>query len=205
MPASSWLDQRAEKRTVHPWPGALPVPGDGVIVIGIATAGSTIRDLARQQIRLALQQLLGQLLGLPPDGIALKSDAGQAPRIARGANAAARNVGLSISHEAGLSLAAVNLHGAVGVDLMRVQEVADWEMVARDYLGAAVADALAGTSPERRSQAFVRAWTAREAGLKCQGLPLTEWTPPPPCQPEPCRNFELALPQGLIGTLAIPA
>lgn len=203
MPAAS----RTEKRIVYPWPGALPVPvpQDGLIVIGIATVGSTIRTLARQQIRVALRQLLGELLGLSPDRIALQSEAGRPPRIAITDAGATRNVGCSISHEAGLSLAAINLHGAVGVDLMRVQQVPDWEMLARDYLGAAIAAVLAGTSPERRAQAFAKAWTEREASLKCQGLPLSEWTSSPPCQIVACRSVALALPQGLVGTLAIPA
>ena len=201
MPVSS----RTEKRPVHPWPGTLPVPDDGRIVVGITTAGGTNRELARKQTRLAVRQLLGELLDLPPDDIELKSAAGQAPHIVLTTNGATRNVGLSISHEAGLSLAAINLHGKVGVDLMQVQEVPDWEMVARDYLGAAIADELARVSPERRAKVFAKAWTAREASLKCQGLQLTEWMPSPPFQVLPCRSFELALPEGVVGTLVIPA
>ena len=192
---------------VHPWPCLLPLPlpGNGLIVMSIATAGAIKRDFPRQQIRLALRQVLAEWLGLAPDDIGLTSEAGQAPRLALAGNGAAPTVGLSISHETGLSLAAINLHGAVGVDLMRVQEVPDWESVARDYLGGASADALAGASPERRSQAFSRAWTAHEASLKCQGLPLAEWMPSLPFRALPCRCFDLALPDGLIGTLAVPA
>ena len=186
---------------VHAWPGVLPAPADGLIVIRVET--STTRDLARQQIRLALRQLLGQLLALPLAAIGLDWEKGQAPRITLHASDAASNVGISISHEPGMALAAIHLHGAVGVDLMRLQDVPDWKMVARDYLGAAITAALAGMPPEQRARAFARAWTAQEASLKCRGLPLSEWVAP--TLPAPCRRFELALPDELIGTLAIPA
>ena len=205
-----WTPVASDRPAVHPvhaWPGVLPAPVDGLIVIRIDT--SSIRDLARQQIRLASRQLLCQLWGVPLAAIGLeaKAGAGQAPRITLHAgvalDVAASNIGISISHEPGVALAAIHLHGAVGVDLMRMQDVPDWKMVARDYLGAGTAAALAGMSPERRTRAFARAWTAQEASLKCRSLPLGEWVVP--TLPAPCHSFELALPDDLVGTLAIPA
>ena len=176
-----------------------PASGDGWFVLGVATAGLG-RGAARQAVRLALRQALAQLWEVAPQRLEVWSTPGCAPRLARD-GAALAGPGLSISHDDGCSLAAVNLRGAVGVDLMRVQELPDWHAVARDYLGPAQADALARLAPPHRARAFAQAWSAREADLKCHGLALAEW----PAAPAPCRRIELALPDGWCGTLALPA
>jgi 4'-phosphopantetheinyl transferase len=191
---------------VHPWPGALPVPVEGVIVIGLITAD---RSSARAQIRLAVRQMLGQFLARSPEQIVLTSTPGQAPVIAvRGIES---RVGLSISHEAGLSLAAINLDGRIGVDLMRVPQANnhdhdhDWMelmTMARDYLGPAGAMALAGVAPDRRHIAFARAWSAHEANLKCRDLALAEWRTMPP--PAVLRIAALDLPAPFVGAVATP-
>jgi len=186
---------------VHPWPGALPAAHDGLIVIGIAAPPGERREVARERVRLAVRQAAAQLSGLAPEQIELTSQPGQAPRLRLSSAGATSTAGLSISHEDGLSLAAIHLHGAVGIDLMRVQDVPDWQTVARDYLGDAVAGALAQLPPEERALAFAQAWTAREAGLKCEGLPLAEWTALS-CATR-WRRLELALPAGLCGSLAV--
>jgi 4'-phosphopantetheinyl transferase len=186
---------------VHPWPGALPAAHDGLIVIGIAASPGERREVARERVRLAVRQAAAQLSGLAADQIELASQPGQAPRLRLTSAGVTSNAGLSISHEDGLSLAAIHLHGPAGVDLMRIQDVPDWQAVARDYLGEAVADALAQLAPPQRMIAFARAWTRREAGLKCEGLPLGEWTALP-CAAR-WRHRELALPAGPCGTLVI--
>ena len=89
-----------------------------MLVIRLATDGE--RASARAQVRQAVRQALCAWLALAPDQIALTSTPGQAPRLVL---KGARTAGLSVSHEAGLSLAAINLHGRIGVDLMRVPEL----------------------------------------------------------------------------------
>ncbi|WP_122697970.1 4'-phosphopantetheinyl transferase superfamily protein, partial [Pseudomonas viridiflava] len=74
--------------------------------------------------------------------------------------------GLSFSHESGLSVAAVNLSGLVGVDVMTVQNVPDWQTVARDYLGPTVTHRLQETPEGARNLAFANAWCQHEALLK---------------------------------------
>jgi 4'-phosphopantetheinyl transferase len=195
---------------VQAWPGAAPVTAGAIVVIGVATAHSQRRDAARLQLRRALREVLAGLLGLAPENIQLSAVAGQAPRIVLDAKACADRglaqdtagrIGCSLSHEAGLSLAAINLDGPIGVDLMRVQEIPDWEMVARDYLGGQAAAALAGVAPQQRARAFAKAWTAREASLKCLGRPLGEWSP----ERLPCKTVQLDLPPALAGALAVAA
>lgn len=201
------------KHAVHPWPGALPAPCEGVIVIALATDGDRSRADARAQIRLAVRQMLGTLLGLTPEQIVLVSMQGQAPAIAIATDDAQGQrsgcgIGLSISHETGLSLAAINLHGPIGVDLMRVPQASDrddWNdllLLARDYLAPACAAALADVASELRHTAFASAWTAHEASLKCRGLVLAEWHPAPPMAISLAapRITRLDLPALFIGT-----
>ncbi|MDC8758366.1 4'-phosphopantetheinyl transferase family protein [Janthinobacterium fluminis] len=184
---------------VQPWPGPPAAPRDGVFVIGVAGPAGAPRAWARGQVRLAARQALAQLAGLPPEHIQIAAQPGRAPRALWDGGAA----GLSFSHADGLSLAAVNLGGDVGVDLMRVGDWPDWQAVARDYLGPATAEALARCAPGQRARAFAQAWTAREASLKYAGLALGEWMPGVPARA--WRSLTLALPAGLAGTLALPA
>jgi 4'-phosphopantetheinyl transferase len=204
------------RHAVHRWPGVLPAPREGVIVIAIATVDARSRADARAQIRLAVRQVLGPLLGRSPEQIVLTSMPGQAPLIAiatDGAPAQGSGIGLSISHETGLSLAAINLDGPIGVDLMRVPQASgsdNWNdllLLARDYLAPARAAALADIAPELRHTAFASAWTTHEASLKCRGLVLAEWHQASSSMAVPLaalRITALDLPAPFIGTVVTP-
>jgi 4'-phosphopantetheinyl transferase len=103
---------------------------------------------------------------------------------------------LSFSHDANYALAAFNLQGPIGADLMQVQDIPDWQAVARDYLGPGVASALPAAS---RPLAFTQAWTQREAALKCHAQQISEWQADLPGQ-----SIALALPvAGLLGHIHI--
>ncbi|WP_157808699.1 MULTISPECIES: 4'-phosphopantetheinyl transferase family protein [unclassified Janthinobacterium] len=143
--------------------------GDGVLVIGIAAV--LPRAEARLRIRAAVREAMATWLKLDTEAISVASTPGAPPRLLFPGGVA----GLSFSHDEGLSLAAINLHGAVGVDAMRVQDIADWFTLARDYLGPQVAEALAACPDAQRPLALAQAWTAREAALKCAGRQLAEW------------------------------
>jgi 4'-phosphopantetheinyl transferase len=185
----------------HPvlwWPARLAPACAGVVVIGVA--GATSRPAARAAIRAALRDAVAQLAGVPGADVAILSEPGRAPAVSiRGMRGLP---GIAISHDADLSLGAINLDGPVGVDLMRVSEIPDWRAVAHDYLGPAVTATLDATAPALRARAFAQAWTAREARLKCHGMPLAEWTPQ--AGHLACRDIALALPPGFAGSVAIP-
>ncbi len=157
--------------TVHPWPGPTPALTDGVFVIGVQTSPQRAR--ARAQIREALQQTLAAVLGLPHESISIASTAGQPPSIVLADDP--RNIGCSFAHENCYALAAVNLKGTIGVDLMRVQAISDWQTVARDYLGPTASATLNDTATVDLPIAFAQAWTRHEAALKCNGQQLSEW------------------------------
>jgi len=143
--------------------------GDGVLVIGIAAVLPRLE--ARLRLRAAVREAAAHWLKLGIDTISVESTPGTPPRLLLPGRAAS----LSFSHDEGLSLAAIGLHGAVGVDAMRVQDIADWFHLARDYLGPQAAEALSACTDAQRPLALAQAWTAREAALKCAGRQLAEW------------------------------
>jgi 4'-phosphopantetheinyl transferase len=142
---------------------------------------------------------LEQWLELPSGAITFISAPGFAPRLLIDG---LPEPGFSISHEAGFSIAAVNLHGAVGVDLMQVQAVPDWHAVSQDYLGAEVATRLSGMPESIRPIAFAKAWCRREAFLKLHGLALDEWTAQGGLQGV---GVEVELAEGMVGVVALGA
>ena len=202
---------------VHPWPASRALlmagarndsewltTGSGAVpellVISVATPKSTLRDAARAQLRGALCEVLSLQLGCAPESIVLKSIPGQALRVERPGHG--QNIGLSASHEAGLSVAALRRSGPVGVDIMRIAPAFDWQAVARDYLGPQAFGRIARHSLLEQSQAFAREWTRLEAGLKCLGLALQEWNTALAERLESCQLTELDLPSGLCGAVA---
>jgi 4'-phosphopantetheinyl transferase len=190
----------AGARPVHWWPASLTPAPDGVLVIGVESGE---RSTARAHIRTALRAALERLLDAPAEAVAIVSGEGRAPAISvRGCAATAP--GLSISHDAPWSLAAINLNGPVGIDVMRVQDIPDWRAVAQDYLGPEVTARLATLPAAQRAAAFARAWSAHEARLKCLGLGLAEWTPALAESLAACVVLPLALPDSHAGTLALP-
>ncbi|MEN3296301.1 MAG: 4-phosphopantetheinyl transferase [Burkholderiales bacterium] len=193
---------------VQPWPGLHSLSAAALradanpVVLAVATPDTAIRDVARGLVRQALREVLGVLLECPPEAVPLVSQPGQPLRL----NTGGRQIGLSVSHERGLTLAAIHVGGAVGIDLMRIEQRADWlpdwEPVALAYLGGEARNRIARHSPVERPQSFAREWTGHEACLKCGGLPLQEWSPALQQKLLRCRLFELDLPERFIGTLA---
>lgn len=171
---------------------------DGLYLVALPTACGQQRDPARQQIRAAARAALAGLLDVAASQITLHSTPGQPPHAA----VDGRVIGISFSHEDGLSLAALHLHGPVGIDILRIRELPDWEALARDYLGPHCASALRAEAPEARPRALAQAWTAHEARLKCLGLQLTEWAHLPPAAHQPLASTTLALALALAPDLA---
>lgn len=181
------------------WPDAVPRWQDGVLLIGLRHRPGTARDSARLRVRQVLSEILPLVLDGPQRAIDVDSQAGQAPQIRIPGHPGA---GLSISHEADFSVAAVHLNGPVGIDVMAVQDTSDWQGVASDYLGPQVLARLCAAHQAQRARLFTRAWCEREARLKCAGQALSEWSL---AVQGAGRTLEVGLPEGLIGVLALPA
>ena len=177
-----------------------PASASPVQVVGVR--GQPDRATARRTIRLALLAALAERSGLPASLIQLCGAPGEAPY----ALLDGRRIALSISHDGDLSVAALRLDGgAVGIDLMQVTDVPDWQAVARGYLGPACAAALARVPAPVRAATFARAWSEREARLKCLGLPLAEWRTGEESGLQVCHCLSLALPDGYGGSVAVPS
>jgi len=177
------------------WPEQRPARTAQAFVLALALPPSLPRPQARQALRQALLEALAQRLGVAAAALRLETPPGLAPQL-RGYG----GIGISFSHEAGLSLAAVNLLGPVGVDLLLdAPAPPDWQTVARDYLGP---QALA----TMRAQDFGPAWAAHEARLKFHGQALSEWRPSmaEAAWLAACQCHALRLPPGWLGSLALP-
>ncbi len=195
--------------TVHAWPQALPLAlhelasAPGLTVIRVDWPGPTSRPAARAGIRVAVCETIAAFLGQPVSAITLRSVPGQPLLL----DSPGLGMGLSVSHEAGISLAALHVHGPVGLDVLRVGQDAlpDWAQLAHDYLGPAVHARLVRLAPVHRAAAFAQEWTRLEARLKCLGMALTEWTPALAQALASCRLHTLDLPAPWCGALALPA
>jgi 4'-phosphopantetheinyl transferase len=88
---------------------------------------------------------------------------------------------------------------------MSILPVPDWEPVARDYLGPEAASKLVARLAGERDAAFSHAWSEHEARLKCLGLQLAEWCEERVVALQACRCLPLALPDGYVGYVALPA
>ena len=203
-----WRLQRPEATVaVHPWPASRHLLdtasgiGSDLLVISVATPDSPLRDTARTQVRGALREVLGLQLGCSPEAVNLCSVPGQALRVALPGHAISA-IGLSASHEAGLSVAAIRQGGPVGIDIMRIAPAFDWQAVARDYLGPQAWHRIASQPEPDQPQAFAREWTRLEAGLKCLEIGLQEWCPALTQQLESSCFMELDMPAGLCGAVA---
>ena len=189
---------------VLPWPAQAALKRQQehatLFVISITTVETNDRRAARRQIRTALAEALGVLLGSDPSHYQLDPTRGKPPRLQ------GTTIGVSISHESGLSVAAINLHGAVGIDIVRRDIVAaaesDWTRLAHDYLGPTASKRIASCDSAQGPDCFASEWTTREARLKCSGSALVEWFLQPDALSQyAARTLDLAMPY--IGTLVV--
>lgn len=172
---------------------------DRVVVATIETPETRLRDRARSLVRATLQTVLAEKLGAVEETIRLISQPGHPIRLAPPWS----HVGISVSHEAGLSIMAIHLGGAIGIDLLHLDTpLPDITTLSRDYLGPEVSTELAVLATERQQAAFAPAWCRFEAKLKCLGLPLTEWTPALESRLATCSVTDLPMPTGWAAAVA---
>ena len=179
---------------------ALTGAAPDLLVISVVTPDSPVRHVARMQLRTAVREVLGLQLDCAPESIVLSSRPGQAIRVDLPRQGI--GIGLSVSHEAGLSVAAIHRCGPVGIDILRLPQEFDWQPVARDYLGPQVLARIAALPTDQQPPAFAHEWTRLEAGLKCLGVGLQEWNPSLAKRLESCRFIGLDLQAGLFGAVA---
>ena len=184
-----------------PWAAMLP-RSEPVFVIAVKTPDHPDRTVARTTIRTAIKDVLGELWGCAPTHVTLAHTPGE-PLRAQGPNSL--EWGLSVSHDAGLSVAAVNRSGPVGVDIVCESQAFDWHAVAHDHLGPTMARQLASHPLASQNHQFLRAWARHEACLKCLSLGLVEWSPALQTRLATLQVVDLELPAGWLGAVAFPS
>lgn len=193
--AVKWLDMPLSDQL-----SGLQLPRQMPLVLGLRLPQDLQRPQARQAARDLLRAALSGHCGLPVDEINLNDQPGQALHALT-----AGQVGLSISHARGACLVGMIEGASIGVDLLDLDEVADgptaWsrserERMARDYFGQPLLATAA------LAEDFAHAWCRFEAGLKCLGLSLTEWSQELSDRMAGCNIADLELPAPWIGAVA---
>ncbi len=177
--------------------GVLALPADKAALPPDAPPERQRRQ-QRAAARTALAAELAAALGLPAAEITLSDERGQPPQAQRRAGAVLPAIGLSIGHEAALSLVAWHWDGPVGVDVLRLPDAmtrAEMDTLSQLYLGLKMPWAVVDTgSSAIEVRAFALTWAMHEARLKCAGLALAEWTPALKQRLAGLQCAELALP-----------
>ena len=187
---------------IYSWPeSAASIPiNQSLLVIGVVTPPTILRAQARKRVRIALKQVLAAKLACPVAEIKLSMHAGQGLKLLQ----PKQTIGLSVSHESGLSLIAINMNGRVGVDLIDIKTIPninEIDALANDYLGVKTAQHLFNLQPEQQSMAFAIAWTEFEAHLKYQEKNLSEYDSANILQTSNVIARQLTMPEGYIGTV----
>jgi 4'-phosphopantetheinyl transferase len=82
------------------------------------------------------------------------------------------DIDFNLSHTRDLVVAAVASHGAVGVDVEKIEQTkADFDL-ARTYFAPAEVEILRRAPPREQAACFFRLWTLKEAYLKATGAGL---------------------------------
>lgn len=117
-----------------------------------------------------LRRILAGALGISPSEVRFAYGAYGKP-MAEGEPA--HGIRFNVSHSGGLFVCAVAAGREVGVDVERIRpDLAD-EAIARQFFSPSEVAELLATPSERRTEAFLRCWTRKEAYVKATGLGLS--------------------------------
>lgn len=114
-----------------------------------------------------LRRILGNELGVAPDGVRLTYGPAGKPLLAGGAE----DVHFNVSHTDGLAVIAL-ARRPVGVDVERVRAVSDPAGLVRRFFSPGERDAFGDLPEPLRPAGFFRGWTCKEALIKASGLSI---------------------------------
>lgn len=113
--------------------------------------------------RAGLRAVLARYVGVGPEALSIRRAGEGRPRLV----GTATPIVFSATHSDGLALVAVARRDPLGLDVERVREVVERDVIARRYFDPADAEALAAaTTEEARRLAFFLGWTRLEARAK---------------------------------------
>jgi len=171
----SGADAEARGYWLDPEAAALPEEAGLVRELGPAERSLLARRAhpeARRAFLVAralLRRTLAARLGAVPAEVALAGGGSEPIRLL--APHGARGLHASLAHTRGLVVCAVG-NAPVGVDVERLDRPVRALALARRFFSGPEARALADVPEEGRGAAFLRVWTAKEAGLKACGRGL---------------------------------
>jgi 4'-phosphopantetheinyl transferase len=124
----------------------------------------------RPSTRAQLVRLAGQLI------VPIAGKAGSLEETAKGprGGGAWSDLSFSVAYAGHRALVGVARHWRLGVDLLEVLPIPEWQAVAALYLAPETLSRLQRLPARELPAAFAIAWTAREADLKCLAIGLTE-------------------------------
>lgn len=164
-----------------------PAPGE-LHLWRLETDGDDPRGAARA----AMASILAEYLGATAE---LRPDANGKPRLA----AEPERLSFNLSHSGELALVAIAPGGVeVGVDVERRKPRRDLVRLARRWLPAADAEAVAAADEAELQPVFYSAWTRHEARVKCAGTGIAG----PPPGPEVVA-YGLSIDEGYAAAVAI--
>jgi 4'-phosphopantetheinyl transferase len=118
----------------------------------------------------ALRTVLARCLGADPATVRYAAGEHGKPALVPGGG----ELEFSLSHAGDVALVAATRAGPVGVDVERLRAFPDALAIADAHFSAAERRALRSVPADRRAEAFLRAWTRKEAVVKAAGGGLAE-------------------------------
>jgi 4'-phosphopantetheinyl transferase len=151
-----------------PWPPATLArslaPGEWCRADRFRSRGHRQRFIAGRGM---LRHLLAAYLGAQPGDLELRSGAGGKPEVA--IPPGGPSVRFNCSHSQGRAVYGVTLRRRIGVDVEVVRPVPEAVAIAERWFSPPERAQLLASPPGRRSEAFLRTWTVKEAYLKARG------------------------------------
>src|SRR5262245_37690563 len=116
--------------------------------------------------RSRLRELLGLVVGCPPDAVRFVAGPGGKPRLD---GPVGERLRFNMAHSSALMLCAVAVDRDVCVDVERIDENTDWEAIAARSFALPERQALAVLPGPVQRTAFFACWTRKEAVIKATG------------------------------------
>lgn len=115
--------------------------------------------------RACLRSILAERVGISSRGITFDIGANGRPSLN-----GLPGVSFNVTHAGSFAMIALSAKRTVGIDIERLDAVADWKFLAEHVCSRQEIATIESALPDRRSALFMRCWTAKEALLKTSGL-----------------------------------
>lgn len=173
-------------REVHIWCASLDVPDD--TLAGLAAVLSEDERARASRFRIephrrrwtvargTLRTLLGRYLDVAPAALRFATGSEGKPALC---GASRGDLRFNVAHSDAIALYAVTAIGEVGVDVERIQEMPDADLIAESHFAEGERAMLRALPPADSAAGFFNCWTRKEAWIKAIGrglsIPLAEF------------------------------